>query len=774
MARRFLSSALLVIVFFFLRPADSFVTPSSVRAVPTATSTTRHSSSQRNNSADKEEESLGKSTSLAVVSTVAAVLFFCASPAVATDSSVFSGDYADPYHPLCERHISVNGDRFLYQGTSASSKEGSVLKGCSPSEIQQFGLQAREYTGSVKDNQIRTDDGILYGVWEPKNSASTKLGFEGVDGIRWSNGNKWIVASQAKVIKMDGLNKVQENFAPLGLLGKNVFYGYVGFSILVGGKALAEGYKRIRTILPSKGLGKEEEDNFAPTVLQRIQEVFKKASDKIESSMRAVNRVGELYQAEDHNYSTTPAEDDEPKDLTTGGGIANKLQSTFNFFQRMDSSNKAKIAFAAYLKLLGDLKEERAVERDRRYTDTGIQVKDTHSALQGMDELFDLACWAYNELPDQTLKDALAGRGFTMLRHDVSSRPGSASHYVALCKKRKLAVIGIRGTNSLEDLLTDCCMESCAYQLPGPFVKGGATEIRAHDGILQAAQQLADDVELLLEELLFPRGYKVVITGHSLGASVGSVLGVLLRARFPFLLDDPGRILKVVGFGSPPVLDSAAARACAPFNDNIINNSDIIPRFSLSNLAILMEHLKTVNLKLEEKGMRPRNLRSTAAYLKMLAAVDKGKPIMTIEEVREAMGKAYANVEIDHQDCLYVPGRILHMYDLWSKEGYGKTQARVQQRLKDVDEVSANRGELQKAVENVRTAERMHVNDGTSKVLRYIEMDARMMTDHLCPAYKKSIESLLLYQESSLHEEERQFKIRDKIRDIREFFRPIT
>ena len=50
---------------------------------------------------------------------------------------------------------------------------------------------------------------------------------------------------------------------------------------------------------------------------------------------------------------------------------------------------------------------------------------------------------------------------------------------------------------------------------------------------------------------------------------------------------------------------------------------------------------------------------------------------------------------------------------------------------------------VEAAMEDVRTAERVVLSDGASKVLRYIEIDPRMVTDHLCPAYRGSIQTLI-------------------------------
>lgn len=126
--------------------------------------------------------------------------FFGISPAAyAIDNPfVYSNDYADPFHPLCERRIVVapDGRTFQYSGTAVGPKDDPVRRGCSPEEIEKYQLRRGAFTGFILDNgkRISAGDGIHEGYWEPAGSLKTRtLGYEDVDGIRWNDGNKWVV-----------------------------------------------------------------------------------------------------------------------------------------------------------------------------------------------------------------------------------------------------------------------------------------------------------------------------------------------------------------------------------------------------------------------------------------------------------------------------------------------------------------------------------------------------------------------------------------------------
>jgi hypothetical protein len=108
--------------------------------------------------------------------------------AIGGATSVFTNDYNDPLHPLCERHVKVlsDGKAFHFSGTQGKP-------GCTQGEIKEFGISKKEFDGFVEGTKISAGDGIHEGVWEPANSATTNLGYENVDGVRWNDGNKWTV-----------------------------------------------------------------------------------------------------------------------------------------------------------------------------------------------------------------------------------------------------------------------------------------------------------------------------------------------------------------------------------------------------------------------------------------------------------------------------------------------------------------------------------------------------------------------------------------------------
>ena len=143
----------------------------------------------------------------------------------------------------------------------------------------------------------------------------------------------------------------------------------------------------------------------------------------------------------------------------------------------------------ALLQLLREQKANRAVTRDERYEACGPSCRVDPALVQWMD----LADAAYDELPDDvTLKDYLDEKGYSLIKYDKNTQPGYLGHYVALDKSSKTALIGIKGTSNLEDLITDMVGAATSFDLPEPFIENGPTTIRAHEGILQSSRRLAD------------------------------------------------------------------------------------------------------------------------------------------------------------------------------------------------------------------------------------------------------------------------------------------
>jgi hypothetical protein len=373
------------------------------------------------------------------------------------------------------------------------------------------------------------------------------------------------------------------------------------------------------------------------------------------------------------------------------------------------------------------------------------------------------------------LAKALRSVGYTLLRHDPHPKPGHAANYLAIHRELKIAVIGVKGTSSYADILTDCCANSVPYQLDAPIVLSSSSlktqekvTIHCHEGILCAAVQLADDLEVWVEELLLPNKYRILITGHSLGAGVATLLGMLLRSRSVHNLrnDNGDERLRVVAYASPPVVDYTTAVACRHFITTIVNNSDVIPRASLDNLVVLASLVHSITSRLESEKLAPRDFTSRVLFYKHL--LRSKRMIMTVDELKDALIQAWKRVDIEGNPAHpVVPGTVYHMYDLWSKQAITTSSttsspnagsrkiiiktSKVAPLLDDDvdcnndddgDNDDGNQKNMQMNCEKSRIVERMHITDGSSKALRTIEVVDRMLSDHLSASYRKALHTL--------------------------------
>lgn len=242
--------------------------------------------------------------------------------------------------------------------------------------------------------------------------------------------------------------------------------------------------------------------------------------------------------------------------------------------------------------------------------------------------------------------------------------------FVALDHKREAVLVAVRGTLSLKDVLTDLSAE--CENLPIDGVSGACY---AHKGICQAAvyiqKKLVND-GILNQAFSIAPEYKLVITGHSLGAGTASVLAVLLRNSYP--------TLQCYAF-SPPggLLSKALADYSKDFVVSVVLGKDLVPRLSIPN----MEDLKRRILKIVSNCNKPKyRILLQGCWYELCGgdpddcptemdnrrAQELSQPLLGEESLIIRQSSSYQSLASDDSPAhapahlpLFLPGRILHI-----------------------------------------------------------------------------------------------------------------
>eukprot|EP00529_Nitzschia_sp_RCC80_P012565 CAMPEP_0113480408 /NCGR_PEP_ID=MMETSP0014_2-20120614/21859_1 /TAXON_ID=2857 /ORGANISM="Nitzschia sp." /LENGTH=579 /DNA_ID=CAMNT_0000373835 /DNA_START=177 /DNA_END=1916 /DNA_ORIENTATION=- /assembly_acc=CAM_ASM_000159 len=348
--------------------------------------------------------------------------------------------------------------------------------------------------------------------------------------------------------------------------------------------------------------------------------------------------------------------------------------------------------------------------RDEAYSKAGDTVEESEWRSDEIKHALDLATWSYHEDSDALERKLLAG-GYGMLSHQLSVRPGTVAHYVAVHPQNKTVVVSLRGTSSLEDLLTDCLGLSqplvedkslvddhirVEVQASTPHVvmvddssdhdDTTAVEIvsgherifissqgdhhhdkdhlgcTCHEGILTAARNVLDVIGKVLRDYVQQCDYKILFVGHSLGAGTAIVAAQLLRAKYPELRSPNSQRIQVIAFAPPPVLDHDSAIAASSYCTSIVNGADIIPRCSVSSVLSTLSVLAEVQSRMIDHGMNPVDPKSTMNFINKLSEGEHGTPIMTAAEFQETIRKSQIQVELRKPQHLFVPGRVYLTY----------------------------------------------------------------------------------------------------------------
>ena len=313
------------------------------------------------------------------------------------------------------------------------------------------------------------------------------------------------------------------------------------------------------------------------------------------------------------------------------------------------------------------------------------------------------------------------------------------------------------------------------------------TKVRGvHEGLIHCAQQLFYEISPLIEEFAVSKGYDVICTGHSMGAGTSALLALLIRGKYPELVVPRIRKsdskttnefvlverVRVYAFASPPVMDRASALACQHYVTSVVNNSDIIPRSSLTNLDVALTMLEAVRHKLVDHGMNPSGSKATkdsgdvfrkpknfiasiVALFGKLSEGTAGDLLIDPIELQQVWNDAVADAclgedeilwdeEGDHH--LFVPGKVLVLYEPWSSpESHHICNSNSLCDKEDSScpvKIDPKRQLQQDAVES--SFYKMIQTDGTARMLKGLEVGAggKLVSDHLTTSYYRALDAL--------------------------------
>lgn len=376
-------------------------------------------------------------------------------------------------------------------------------------------------------------------------------------------------------------------------------------------------------------------------------------------------------------------EDEKREELSHLASVLRSLHRMTSSMEEMYEIPQLHAAIFAYMQWSGQMKQlqlqnsiyiDKTLQRDYGYHSAGKSIPLDQVRSVEHQEALEFATWAYHR--DATkLTRLLQERDFQVVLHDQSTRPGYVSFYAAVSGITREIRIGVRGTSTLEDLVTDCCGHAVPFRHDDDTDERGRIEveasrilqrelelvssmdnnvddnddaalgsdcssnksqqgaevifdfesirvedddsqgdnhIRCHEGILLSAQRMCKKLRPIIQTWAVDAEYRVVLCGHSLGGGAATLAGLILRAEFSNLK------VQVYAFAPPPVLDHDSAIASASFVTSFVHNADMIPRCSLFNLAILLQGLKRFHERLVERGMNPTGPKTSAAFLRQL------------------------------------------------------------------------------------------------------------------------------------------------------------
>ena len=229
---------------------------------------------------------------------------------------------------------------------------------------------------------------------------------------------------------------------------------------------------------------------------------------------------------------------------------------------------------------------------------------------------------------------------------------------------KKRIIIVLRGTLSLEDAITDALAATVEMKKAGEKWGFDGKDRFVHQGYLESAMFIRQQIEdtHILDKFFATKGddnaapeFELYVTGHSLGGALSSLLGYLLKPKYPYV--------KCVSFAPPAlVLDQRTAEETSDFITSVVLGEDAVPYTNLQTLSHLRE--RVLNALSRAKVNKSKILQTIFKDFEVDELMyDEGK--QPENKYTDIINKFNEKIEEknsmnDHVPQCAIPGRIIH------------------------------------------------------------------------------------------------------------------
>ncbi|KAL8513756.1 hypothetical protein ACS0TY_013023 [Phlomoides rotata] len=201
----------------------------------------------------------------------------------------------------------------------------------------------------------------------------------------------------------------------------------------------------------------------------------------------------------------------------------------------------------------------------------------SESIVQDLIYHIELAKGAYKDNATVLARNTML-REKNVVKFDKSSSVLRPGYYIGIDMRKKLVILGIRGTHTVYDLITD-------------IISSGHEEITfegypTHFGTAEAARWfLYHEMDTIRKCLEKHKGFRLRLVGHSLGGATASLLAMMLRKKSYRELGFSPDIITAVAYATPPCVCKELAESCFDYVTTVVMQDDMIPRLSAASLT---------------------------------------------------------------------------------------------------------------------------------------------------------------------------------------------